>query len=261
MLIATTSFLIWEHLPCVIALITVNPSVNYRTRSTASAFLPRSGTSTVGACSIVRPSPLFAADFFDEILDDEEDQTDDDFDFDESMVVTPFDEYTPKLNIVTLSGRIGQAPEPRYFDDGKVVLNLSMAVKRKYHPLERTARGITEDVTDWFRLELWGRDAEYAAKYVTKGCRVGITGSLVVDDWRDRATGEERTAAKILCRHLDILETKAESEARLGRTNTNTNYDNNYNSGGGAGGNYNGNYNTNDDTNDTKSAGSGGFFD
>lgn len=42
----------------------------------------------------------------------------------------------PRLNIVFLTGYLGQDPKPKYFDSGRVVLNLSLAVKREYHPLE-----------------------------------------------------------------------------------------------------------------------------
>ena len=71
----------------------------------------------------------------------------------------------------------------RYFDDGKVVLNLSLACQRKYHPLERKVRNLKygEEETDWWPLELWGRDAEFVSKYVSKGARIGVTGSLTMD--------------------------------------------------------------------------------
>jgi single-strand DNA-binding protein len=82
-----------------------------------------------------------------------------------------FGDHVPKLNSVTLVGRIGQQPNPRYFDNGNVVVNVSLAVKRKYHPLERKVRDIKygDEETDWFPLEIWGRDAEYCAKFVKKG--------------------------------------------------------------------------------------------
>jgi single-strand DNA-binding protein len=121
---------------------------------------------------------------------------------------------------------VGNDPEPKYFDDGKVVLNLSLAVKRKYHPLERKVRGIRsgEEETDWFPLEFWGRDAEYVTNFVEKGTRLGITGSLVMDGWQDKATGEQRRRPKILVRQIDIVESRAEAELRRG------------NAGGGGGG-------------------------
>uniref|UniRef100_A0A7R9W4H7 Single-stranded DNA-binding protein n=1 Tax=Pseudictyota dubia TaxID=2749911 RepID=A0A7R9W4H7_9STRA len=159
---------------------------------------------------------------------------------------SPFEDHIPRLNIVTLSGRVGNDPEPRYFDDGKVVLNLSLAVQRKYHPLERKVRNIKygEEETDWFPLELWGRDAEFASNFVDKGARIGITGSLMMDSWEDRNTGEPRTKHKILVKHLDILETRAEAEARRSR-----------NRGGGYSGYYD------DKSDDRSNSGSGGFFD
>jgi single-strand DNA-binding protein len=127
-----------------------------------------------------------------------------------------WDNRLARFNRVALTGRVGNDPDPKYFDDGKVVLNLSLAVRRKYHGAERKAFDIKtgEEETDWYGLEIWGRDAEYAAKYVTKGARIGVVGSLQVDEWSDRDTGEPRNAAKIIVKDLDILETKAESELR-----------------------------------------------
>lgn len=143
------------------------------------------------------------------------------------MLATPFDEHLPKINTVTLVGRVGNDPEPRYFDDGKVVLNLSLAVKRKYHPLERKVRAIRsgEEETDWFPLEFWGRDAEYVTNFVERGARIGITGSLVVDGWVDKRTGEQRRRPKILVRHIDIVESRAEAELRKSNKGSNENRD------------------------------------
>lgn len=165
------------------------------------------------------------------------------------LSIEEFEEHVPKINCVTLVGRVGQNPEPRYFDDGKVVLRLGLAVKRKYHPLERKIRDLKygEEETDWYNLEFWGRDAEYAGKYVTKGARVGITGTLNIDSWTDRMTGEEKTSSKIIVRELDILETRAEAELRQNKSGGGYN-NNNYGSSG-------------DDNGDgPDSAGTGGFF-
>jgi hypothetical protein len=77
-------------------------------------------------------------------------------------VLGDWDERVAKFNTVHLVGRIGNAPEPRYFDDGKVVVNLSLACRRKYHYAERQALNIKsgEEETDWFGLEIWGQTAE-----------------------------------------------------------------------------------------------------
>lgn len=192
----------------------------------------------------------------------ESDAEDDDEAF---ATMSQFEDHIPRVNSVTLVGRAGQDPEPKYFDDGKVVLNLSLACKRKYHPLERKVRNIKsgEEETDWFPLEIWGRDAEYASKYVEKGTRLMVTGSLQIDTWNDRNTGEPRKKAKIIVRHLDILETRAEAELR--RENRGSSYQSggNYAQKGGGGfyNSNNSNYNDNDDDGGPSPAGTGNFFD
>ena len=173
------------------------------------------------------------------------------------MLCTPFDEHLPKLNTVTLVGRVGNDPEPRYFDDGKVVLNLSLACTRKYHPLERKVRNIRsgEEETDWFPLEFWGRDAEYVTSYVEKGTRLGIQGQLTMDGWADKMSGEQRRRPKVIVRQVDILETRAEAELRKSRK--------------GGGGNFSGGSNNtsnkrnkfdDEDEDGPSPAGTGGFF-
>jgi single-strand DNA-binding protein len=162
-----------------------------------------------------------------------------------------WDERIAQFNRVIMVGRVGNDPDPRYFDDGKVVLNLSLAVRRKYHALERKAYNIKsgEEETDWYGLEIWGRDAEYAAKYVKKGARIGVVGSLQLDEWNDRATGEPRSAAKIIVKDLDILETRAEAELRQSNQRGPSFYINDDDD------------DDDDDDDETFSAGSGGFFD
>ncbi|CAM9099894.1 unnamed protein product [Ectocarpus fasciculatus] len=133
-----------------------------------------------------------------------------------------FDEGVPRLNMVFLTGYLGQDPQPKYFDSGRVVLNLSLAVKREYHPLERKALGIVhgEEETDWFQLEMWNRDAEYAAKVCKKGGRVGVTGGLSLNSWVDRE-GNDRTTVKILVQNLEVLDSRAEQAMRSDRSDSN----------------------------------------
>ena len=121
-----------------------------------------------------------------------------------------------RYNTVHLTGRLGNDPEPRYFDDGKVVVNLSLACRRKYHGMERKLRKIQsgEEETDWYGLEIWGQTAEFVSKYVDKGTRVGVIGQLQIDWWQDKETGEPRNRAKVVVRDLDVLETRAEAELR-----------------------------------------------
>ena len=155
-----------------------------------------------------------------------------------------WDDRVARFNTIHLTGRIGNDPEPRYFDDGKVVLNLSLACKRKYHSMERKAMNVQfgEEETDWYGLEIWGQTAEFASKFVDKGTRVGVIGSLQIDQWDDKETGEKRSRAKVVVRELDLLETKAEAEARRSNRRGPSFYNE-------------------DENNSPSQAGTGGFFD
>jgi len=173
-----------------------------------------------------------------------------------------WDERVPQFNTVHLTGRVGNVPEPRYLDDGKVVVNLSLACTPKIHYLERKHHNIAygDEGTDWYGLEIWGQTAEYVTKYIDKGARVGVIGTLQIDEWTDKATGELRNRVKVIVREFELLETKAEAELRRSRNK------------GGGGKSYSSgkkrqpnNYNDDDDEDlyrpNTGGAGNGGFFD
>lgn len=73
--------------------------------------------------------------------------------------VGKWDEKIARFNTIQLTRRVGNTPEARYFDDGKVVVNLSLASRRKYHGMERKLNNIKmgEEETDWYGLEIWVR--------------------------------------------------------------------------------------------------------
>jgi Single-strand binding protein family len=85
-----------------------------------------------------------------------------------------WDERVPRFNTIHLTGRIGSDPEPRYFDDGKVVVNVSLATKSKYHSLERQALQIRsgEEETDWYGLEIWVSGDRLAFVFVADDCYI-----------------------------------------------------------------------------------------
>lgn len=106
------------------------------------------------------------------------------------------------LNIVHLVGRTGGDPEIRYFDSGTVKCRLTLAVNRMRK----------DDPPDWFELEIWGKTAEIAANYAKKGSLIGVQGSLKIDTWDDRTTGEKRSKPVIKVDKLDLLGSKRDNE-------------------------------------------------
>ncbi|CEJ42123.1 single-stranded DNA-binding protein [Umezakia ovalisporum] len=106
------------------------------------------------------------------------------------------------INIVNLVGRVGGDPDIKYFESGKVVCKLTLAVNR---------RGRKDEKPDWFTLELWDKTAEVAGNYVRKGSLIGVKGSLKFDTWNDRQTGVNRSTPIIRVDQLELLGSKRDT--------------------------------------------------
>ena len=87
------------------------------------------------------------------------------------------------FNKIILVGNLGRDPELRYTPQGTPVCSFSLATNERKK--DRTT-GENQDLTTWFRVTLWGRQAETASQYLTKGRPVYIEGRLRVEEWTDR---------------------------------------------------------------------------
>ncbi|MEO8434872.1 MAG: single-stranded DNA-binding protein [Pyrinomonadaceae bacterium] len=86
------------------------------------------------------------------------------------------------FNKIILVGNLGRDPELRYTTQGTPVCSFSLATNEK----RKDKTGEMQDTTTWFRVTLWGRQAETASQYLTKGRPVYIEGRLRVEEWTDR---------------------------------------------------------------------------
>jgi single-strand DNA-binding protein len=86
----------------------------------------------------------------------------------------------PMVNSVVLLGRLGQDPEIKYFESGSVKARFSLAV-------DRAGASKENRVTDWFNIEVWGRQAEFVGEWVKKGTLVTVIGQLEVNRYNDQA--------------------------------------------------------------------------
>jgi single-strand DNA-binding protein len=83
------------------------------------------------------------------------------------------------MNSVVIVGRLGQDPEIKYFESGSVKARFSVAVDRSFSRENK--------VTDWFTVEVWGRQAEFVGEWVKKGTMVSVTGQLDPNRYTDQA--------------------------------------------------------------------------
>ena len=104
------------------------------------------------------------------------------------------------FNKITIVGNLGKDPELRYTPQGNAVCNFSVATNEK----RRDKTGDMQDVTTWFRITLWGKQAENASKYLTKGSPVYIEGRLKLEEWSDR-DGKNRFTLDVQATDMQFL--------------------------------------------------------
>ena len=79
---------------------------------------------------------------------------------------------------VILVGNLGRDPEMRYTPSGQAVTNLSVATNRTY--TDNSGNQVKQTV--WFRISVWGKQAEATHQYLRKGRQVLVEGRLNPDD-------------------------------------------------------------------------------
>jgi len=86
------------------------------------------------------------------------------------------------MSLVTISivGNLVKPPDQMYFASGRVKTTMIVAVNG-------SGRGPrAAETADFYRVELWGKLAEAAGKYLAKGNQVGVSGRLILDRWTDK---------------------------------------------------------------------------
>lgn len=86
---------------------------------------------------------------------------------------------------LVIVGNLGRDPEMRYTPNGNAVTSINVASNRVY--TDGTGQRVKE--TTWFRVSVWGKQAENVSNYLQKGSMVLVEGELRPD----RETGGPRT--------------------------------------------------------------------
>lgn len=105
------------------------------------------------------------------------------------------------VNKVILIGRLGADPEVRHTAGGNAVANLSVATSERWRD---KASGEMVEKTEWHKVVLFGRLAEVAGEYLTKGAPVYVEGRLQTRKWEDRE-GVERWTTEIVGSDMQML--------------------------------------------------------
>lgn len=112
------------------------------------------------------------------------------------------------MNSIILTGNICNDLELKSTDSGKSVCSFNLAVKRPF----------AKDVTDFFRVVSWNKQAENLLKYCGKGSRIGVSGMLTSRTYEDNE-GKKRTVYEVVANEIEFLEKKADGQSNAPSTN------------------------------------------
>jgi single-strand DNA-binding protein len=105
------------------------------------------------------------------------------------------------VNKVILIGNLGRDPEVRSTPSGQPVASFTLATNRRW----RDKNGQRQEQTEWHNIVVWGKQAEVAGQYLTKGKQIYLEGRLQTRSWDDRQTGEKKYRTEIVCDNFQML--------------------------------------------------------
>ncbi len=102
------------------------------------------------------------------------------------------------INRVVIIGRLTRDPDMKTTSTGKAVVEISVAVTKKFKPQDGSPDA------DFFRVQAWEKTAEYISNYLTKGRLVAVDGRLTTRKWTK--DGIEREVVEIVADSVQSLD-------------------------------------------------------
>jgi single-strand DNA-binding protein len=115
------------------------------------------------------------------------------------------------FNKIILIGHLGRDAEIRYTPQGTAVSNFSIATSER----RKDRSGEMQETTTWFRVSLWGKQAEAVNQYLTKGKQVYVEGRLRTEEFTDR-DGNKRQSLEVTASDLQLLGGRGEAMGGTG---------------------------------------------
>ena len=106
------------------------------------------------------------------------------------------------LNRVILIGNLTRDVDVKYTTGGTAVAEICLGVNRQW--FDKATNSKKEEVT-FVDVTLWGRTAEVAGEYLSKGSSVLIEGRLSLDTWDDKQTGQKRSKLRVVGENMTML--------------------------------------------------------
>ena len=114
------------------------------------------------------------------------------------------------FNKVILIGNLTRDVELRYTPSGTAIAKFGLATNRTY---KDPITGENKQEVMFIDITVFGRSAEVANQYLSKGRKVLIEGRLVFDQWVD-SSGQKRSKHSVVAEKLQFMDSKSDVEAQ-----------------------------------------------
>ena len=104
------------------------------------------------------------------------------------------------VNKVILVGNLGRDAELRYTPGGAALAKFSLATSETW----ADKSGARQERTEWHAVDVWAKQGETLAGYLTKGKSVYVEGRLQTDEYTDKE-GQKRKSTKVRCDRVVLL--------------------------------------------------------
>lgn len=111
------------------------------------------------------------------------------------------------INKAIIIGNLGADVELRYTQSGAPVASFRVATTERWKGQD----GQMQEQTEWHSCNAWGKLAEICGKYLQKGSKVYVEGSINTRKWKDKS-GNDRYSTEIKVREMKMLDGKKDSQ-------------------------------------------------
>ena len=96
-------------------------------------------------------------------------------------------------------GNVGKEPEVKQMPDGKTVTNITMAMSERY----KDKTGEYKELTEWVNVVFFGKLAEIAGQWISKGQQIYVEGKLKTDKYEK--DGVTKYSTKVVAEKMQLL--------------------------------------------------------
>jgi single-strand DNA-binding protein len=115
------------------------------------------------------------------------------------------------LNKVMLIGNVGKEPEVRYIEEGVATAVVNLATNTNGYTLPNGT--VVPERTEWHRVLLWRKQAEFVEKYVHTGDKLYVEGELRTRSYTDKQ-GRTHNITEIWANTIEILSSKPKPQTQ-----------------------------------------------